>query len=292
MMGLCFLFRESIEGGKNLILCYHDPRPEVFRKHLFYLVTRYNIISLDTLVDAIKQKQWQVIPPKSLVITIDDGVIGNYELLNVIREFDVPVTIFLTSGIVNTNRRFWFRAGYQQNQRLKIVSNETRLDVLKQAVGYEETKEERERQALNIQEIQEMTKGGVSFESHTCFHPCLPQCSDEKCLAEIRDSKESLERLLKKPIRHFAYPNGDFTKREMDFLQQCGYESAVCMQMGWNREDSDLFALKRIGISDTASINELAGELSGVFGTIRNFYRYCIGLLRLRPYVEPTMRQA
>lgn len=272
MLGLCLFSREVIFRDKNVILCYHDPHPEVFRKHLKYLVKKYNIISLDSLVNAIAQKQKAILPPKSLVITIDDGWKGNYNLLEVIKEFDIPVTIFLNSGIVNTNRKFWWQAGFAGFEKLKLCSNTERLAILKEKTGYEQKKEYDKPQALDLREINEMDKY-VSFQSHGCFHPVLTKCSDKECLEEIKTSKELLENILKRKILHFAYPNGDYGQREMDYLRQFGYASGVSLDAGWNDFNSNPFSLKRVWIDDEASIHELSAAAGGIFGCSRYFLR-------------------
>ncbi len=278
MLGLCFFIREIIFRDKNIIICYHDPAPEVFRKHLRYLVKRYNIITLDSLVNAIAQKE-ALFSPKSLVITLDDGWKGNYKLLEAIKEFNIPVIIFLTSGVVNTNRKFWWQAGFLGFEKLKLCQNQERLAMLREKTGYEPEKEYATPQALNLQEINEMADY-VSFQSHGCFHPVLTKCDDNECLGEIKTSKESLEMILKKEINHFAYPNGNYSRREITYLKQTGYRSAVSLDSGWNDTNSDQFCLKRIWICDDASINELAGRLNGIFGCLRNFYERFKGLLK------------
>ena len=115
--------------------------------------TGYNVISLDSLITAITQKTWSMIPQKNLVITFDDGWKGNYNLLGVIKEFNIPVTIYLSSRIINTNRRFWWHAGFSDIQKLKQLSNQERLFILKENNGYEQGKEYTEPQSLNFQEI-------------------------------------------------------------------------------------------------------------------------------------------
>ncbi len=262
--------REVVLRNKSSILCYHNPSAQRFRQHLKYLTKRYNIIPLETLTEAIKSKDWSAIPPKSLVITFDDGLKENYDLVAVLREFQIPVTLYLCSDIINTNRHYWFLTGVSNVQELKRRTTEERLAVLKQTVDYEPMKEYAHRQALNLQEIKEMTTH-FNFGSHTRFHPILPKCGDAESLEEIKGSKESLEKILKRPVRHFSYPNGDFGDREIAYVKQSGYASAVTMKMGCNDINSNLLCLKRVGISDRASINELAAEMTWLLTCLRRF---------------------
>ena len=275
IFGISYCIRELVLRNKNTILCYHNPSPDHLRAHLTYLVQRYNIISLDALVKAIMNKKWSDIPPKSLVITFDDGLRGNYDLLKVIREFKVPVTIYLCSHIVNTNRRYWFLSDFSDFQKLKARPNQERLSVLKERVGFEQEKEYEEPQSLNIDEMKEMIEC-FNFQSHSRFHPVLTTCDDGECLEEIKGSKQLLENIFNLEIRHFAYPNGNYGKREIACLMQSGYNSAVSMDFGWNHVNSDPFCLKRIGVSDHASTSELVGEISGIFGFLRSLLAFSL----------------
>ncbi len=269
--GIPLLMRELIFKDKTMILFYHFPSAEVFRRNLAYLVKRYNIIPLDTLVNAIQKGDWSSIPPKSLVITLDDGFVENYALLPVLKEFNVPVTIYLCSHIVNTRRHYWYCSGYPDFLKLKKCSNQERLAVLKKEVGFDQEKEYDRAQALNLDQIKEMTPF-VDFESHSRFHPILPNCSDQESDGEIKGSKELLEKLLGKKIRHFSYPNGDYGDREAGYASRAGYDSAVTTQGGVNDLRSDLFRLKRVGVEDDASVNELVGEMCGFLSYFRSAF--------------------
>jgi peptidoglycan/xylan/chitin deacetylase (PgdA/CDA1 family) len=104
--------------SQTLILLYHrvadletDPQllsisPEHFAEHLEYISENYNPISLSALGRAIEEKK---IPDKSVVITFDDGYADNF--LNakpLLEKYDVPATVFVTSGYVGSNREFWW----------------------------------------------------------------------------------------------------------------------------------------------------------------------------------------
>ena len=271
--GVPFLIREFIFKKKAMIILYHVPTVENFKQHLEYLVKRYNIIPLEMLVNAIKDKDWSRIPSKSLVITIDDGFRENYDLLRVLKEFNIPVTLYLCSHLINTNRRFWYCAGYPDYLNLKNCSNQERLAVLKKMVGFDQEKEYDQPQALDLEQIREMSSL-VDFQSHGCFHSILTKCNDQESEDEIKGSKELLERLLAKGIRHFSYPNGNYGDREIGYLLSAGYVSGATTEGGVNDLTSDCFRLKRVGVEDDASINELIGEMCGFLRFLRSLIRY------------------
>ena len=268
--GISFLIREVFFRKKVTIVIYHNPSPQILKKHIDYLIKHYNLVPLDSVVDGIYNKDWSGIPPKSLVITIDDGFKDNYNLLEIFKKYNVYPTIYLCSNIVNTNRSFWFETGFNDIQRLKKYDNNKRLKVLRDKMQYEPRKEYASRQALNVAELREMMPY-VDFQSHSRFHPVLTTCEDKECLEEIKGSKEALENLLNKKIEHFAYPNGDYGSREIEFLKKCGCKSGRTLDIGWNGINSNPFKLKAMGIEDDVSINILCGQIIGLFGYIRYF---------------------
>lgn len=267
--GLPFLFREILQRRRVTIIMYHDPKPGVADQHFRALKSRYNVIALREYVQAHRTGHLNGLPPKSLVITLDDGNKGNHALLPLLRRHGIPVTIFLCSGVVGTHRHFWFEhdMGGYDHQLLKAMPDEQRLEIL-QRFGWEETKEFPDRTALSREEIEEM-KQDVDFQSHTRFHPLLPRCSAEKAYTEIRQSKEDLEREYGLDIYALAFPNGDYSEREIAMAAEAGYACALTVEAGFNGPDTDLFRLKRLGLTDEAGLNELLVKASGLWGYVR-----------------------
>jgi len=270
--GMNYVIREILCRNKATIVFYHDPKPETFKNHLEFLSNHYNFISLIRLVNAIQNKDWSDIPPKSLVITIDDGHRCNYKLLAIIKKYNICPTIYLCSHIINTNRKFWWMTEFPDYRKLKKYDNKQRVKSLKDNINYEPEKEYSTRQALNLEELKEMSNF-VDFQSHSKFHPVLITNNDEECKEEIKGSKEYLEKLLNKKIKHFSYPNGDYSEREIEYLRNFGYKSARTLDIGWNDVNSDLYRLKTMGIEDNASINILCAQINGLFGYLR-YLRY------------------
>lgn len=259
--GYAPLVRNTVARRRVGILLYHDPEPDVLDRHLAYLGARYTFITLDQLVDAIRQRRWSL-PAKSLVLTLDDGHRGNIQLLDVFRRHGVSPTIYLCSQIVGTHRHFWFLE-IENPEPLKSLDADRRLALLRQASGFEETREHQERQALNHEEIEQL-KEHVDFGSHTRFHPVLTTCPDADCWAEIQLAKEEIEGLVGSDCRHFSFPNGDYSARELALVQRAGYASARTLDIGWNSVATNPYRLKILGTNDDASLNRLAADLAGV----------------------------
>lgn len=74
--------------------------------------------------------------------------------------------------------------------------------------------------------LEEMHRDGFTIASHTKSHVWLAQESPERGFDEVAGSKQEIERRLGAPVRHFAYPGGQFTPRVIELVAQAGYDFA------------------------------------------------------------------
>jgi peptidoglycan/xylan/chitin deacetylase (PgdA/CDA1 family) len=268
--GLPRLVAATFARGKVPILLYHDPRPEIFEQHLEYLARRYEFLPLARLVVAMRSKDWASLPRNGLVVTFDDGMRTNAALLDLFRRYEVQPTIFICSQVVATRRHFWFMRA-SDPQALKRVPNSRRLEILDQE-GFSPTSEYSPPQALSASDIRNM-RDHVHFGSHTRFHPILATCSDRMCREEIVLSRQEIASLTDRECDHFAYPDGDYTRREIEAVKSAGYLSGRTIDFGWNGPNTDPYRLRIIGWRDDASINRLAADLSGIPGYLSRLRR-------------------
>ncbi len=266
LSGMPFLIRELICRDRIAILMYHDPKPTAFAKHIAYLSRHCTIVSLDTLVSAVHRKDFSQIPPKSVVITIDDGHAGNFKLLPIFKQYQIRPTLYVCTQIVSTHRHFWFKIDGQskkEKERLKRLSNAERLTRLKRTVDFEPEKTYPDRQAFNVAEMREMAER-VDFQPHTRFHPILTRCTEAECEQEILGSKSDLESLLGVECLHFSYPNGDYTEREVQIVKAGGFRSARTTEIGWNTLDTPPYQLNAVPITDNAGLMLFRAELTTI----------------------------
>lgn len=266
LSGMPILIREWVCRHRVAILLYHDPKPTVFAKHIVHLSRHYTIISLDTLVTAIHRQDFSQIPPKSVVITIDDGHISNTALLPIFKQYGIRPTLYVCTQIVDTHRHFWFKITAQsktEKERLKRMSNTERLTHLKETTDFKPEKAYPDRQALSVVEMKEMA-AYVDFQPHTQFHPILPRCTEAECQQEISGSKTDLETFLGIDCSHFSYPNGDYTEREIEIVKADGFRSARTTDLGWNTLDTSPYRLKAIPITDDAGLTLFCAELTTI----------------------------
>ena len=113
-------FPAIIGKGSNLILLFHRVdnnqlgmesglRLDVslFECIIKNLVKKYNIISLEELVDCIKGNAR--LPRHSVVLTFDDGYKSVYtNAFPILKKYNVPATVFLTTSFIGSKEVAWW----------------------------------------------------------------------------------------------------------------------------------------------------------------------------------------
>lgn len=81
-----------------------------FSDHLNYIKRHYNVISLRKLVDSLKRGK---IPPRSVVLTFDDGFADNFSFAYpYLKKYKIPATIFLVTDCIDKRRYIWIQELY------------------------------------------------------------------------------------------------------------------------------------------------------------------------------------
>lgn len=267
--GLPWLIRETWQRNRVTIVMFHDIEAAHAARVLPFLARTYNVIGLADYLAARRSGDPGRLPRKALIITLDDGHIGNHALMPVLTAHRIPVTIFLCSGLLDTRRHFWFQFEHPQlsTEALKKMPNRTRLQHLA-ACGFTPDREFDHPRALNRQQLREMATV-VDLQAHTCFHPCLPTCDDAEAEAEIAGSRQALERDFGLRINAFAFPNGDYSDRDVALARKAGYECAITVDFGFNTLSTDPYRLKRLGIDDADEIDAVCVKASGLWALLR-----------------------
>lgn len=187
------------------------------------------------------------LPQGSFLLTFDDGFRGVYEhAYPWLREARWPFTIFIVTGLIG-KRDLWNRP-----------SSGGTGDLLCQ------------------EEIREMQRQGVEFQSHTRTHAHLPQLSDDRLAAELTGSKADLESLLASPVHYLAYPFGETDARVINAVRAAGYAAAFSSEPGFNRHNVDRYRIRRLDVYGTDSPRSLRrkAELGTNDGALLGELRY------------------
>lgn len=165
------------------------------------------------VAEAVSYIRQQKAPPKTVAITIDDGYADNYR-------YAYPV--------------------------LKQYNIPATIFVIVSLVGREGF--------LNWDEIREMSDSGIiDIESHTVSHPWLTGEKDEALKKELEDSKQILEEKLGKSVSFLCYPMGGYDERVKRAAKEAGYKAAFATKPARLSPDCDVYEIKRVRISSTAS---------------------------------------
>lgn len=270
--GLPWALRTTYIRSRPLVLLYHDPAPEVFDAHLRWLGERFTFTTLTELTTALHEGSLASMPQRSVVVTLDDGHRGNRRLLPILRQHSVRPTIYVCSGIVGTERAFWFEATPDAGA-YKRLPNDERLQRLAEAVGFEQEQPwPPPRQALSRDELIELGEC-AEIGCHTRFHPVLTTCDLERARDEIIGAKAELEALLGREVCHFAYPNGDWSPALDALVREAGFVSARRIDPIPVGVTTSPWALGCIGITDNASVDMLAAQVTGLPTMLRNLRR-------------------
>jgi peptidoglycan/xylan/chitin deacetylase (PgdA/CDA1 family) len=257
---------------------------EAFDRHLDYLSSRYEILSLSRVARLMARGQTP--PAGTAVITIDDGYYDAYEVaFPILRKYRAPATIFVATGFVDGWSWMWtdkmrymtarttlselqvqvegqilrltcqdgpsrLKSAASVNALLKKLPNDVKernIDRLAKDFGVELPKAPPDDFApVTWEQLREMAAGGVEAGSHTVTHPILTNVEPLRLECEMRDSKSRLENMLGREAPLFCYPNGALNARVRRAVADAGYKCAVSTSHGLNNQDCDILALRRI----------------------------------------------
>src|SRR5712692_7747336 len=101
-------------GPRLIILNYHCAAGGDLRRHLLYLRRHYRLLHLEEALEELYMPHRQCKQPSDrrtpLVMTFDDGYHDNYTYgFALVRELQVPITIFLIPGYMDSVNCFWWQ---------------------------------------------------------------------------------------------------------------------------------------------------------------------------------------
>lgn len=111
-----------------------------------------------------------------------------------------------------------------------------------------------DRVIVNWDEVREMSRGGVSFGSHSCTHRIMTTITSHEVFDELVRSRQVLLDQGANYVPVYCYPNGNSDASIQDLVKASGYEAAVSVRMGLEGSNPEnRYAIRRIGIHNDVS---------------------------------------
>jgi len=99
-----------------------------------------------------------------------------------------------------------------------------------------------------------MAENNMQLGSHTLSHPNLIQVSTTNLKKEIEESKQKIQEQTGVNINHFCYPSGKYNNDVITTLKSADYKTAVTTKSGITNQDSALFELPRIRMTNSTNL--------------------------------------
>lgn len=176
--------------------------------------------TLDSVYEAIERKE--ELPGKSFVVTFDDGYKDILLVKRFLEKRDIRPAVF----------------------------------VLSEQGGADRTELGTGRQFLSQHEILELHTAGWEVGCHSASHADFSKLDAEALEREVVSAKKVLEEKLGFNIRYFAYPKGFHSELIRATVKRAGYRGALSMDDGFIGSTTDPYALPRVGVDRTHTMEE------------------------------------
>ena len=223
-------FGDADEDGRYVVA------PRAFARQMRALsLLGWRVVPYDELARALRDGRLP--PPRTAVLTIDDGYADNAEIAAPILERRAcGATVYLVSG------------------RLGGVNDWTD----EPSLGG--------RRLLDAKQLPPLAAAGFAFGAHTVTHASLPDLDDRRVVEEVRSSRQQLEQALGEPVLTFAYPYGRLDDRAVAAARDAGFLSACTTEPRLARLDDDPFRVPRIEIKREDSLLRFLAKV--LFGSV------------------------
>jgi peptidoglycan/xylan/chitin deacetylase (PgdA/CDA1 family) len=268
-------------GDRGLLTNVTQVDTESFAWQIRFLRDHYEVVELSTIVQRIRNRESVA---GLAAITFDDGYLSVFEnAAPILREYAVPATVFLITGLVGKQEMAWYDKveahlrntslleitigdvdyrldGERETairavmRRLKTVDLESRDRLIAELVGKAGELEPAFTKPYGLMgwtEIERLRKQGFNFGVHSHSHPHLTKVPTQNLHLEIDAPAKVISDRLGVPINTlvFCYPDGDWDDRVRDRVMASGMLGAMAVKNDLTPPDGDPFALPRVSVS-------------------------------------------
>lgn len=174
-------------------------------------------------------KKGKPLPPRSFVVTFDDGFRGVYEFAYpILCRYNFKATVFIIA------------------KTLTEIFPVTSFPF------------------LTLEQIKEMMSNRIRIGSHASSHEKLSILSPQDALSEILESKFIIQQVLNTNVYSFSYPHNIYNQFIMSEVKEAGYVCACTTRLSRYNSLKNLFELNRISMPNIGNIWQLLYRLSVV----------------------------
>ena len=211
--------------------------PADFNRQIGWLNGRYICVTTKDVVDWVEGRK--TLASNSIAITFDDGYADVFtQALPILRRYDFKATVFVTG-----NR--------QPNRR--VLGNTFTL--------------------LNGFQLKSLVREGWGIESHSQTHQLLTELNRQLLDRELRSPLQAIRKITQKDVTSIAYPKGVFNELVKEGAARY-YRAAWSIVPGFNRQNDDLYALKRIEVKRDTSLMAFKAHLTKTVEFIQGLKRW------------------
>ena len=264
--------KKALRGDFILSIYFHSPEGALFefcikwlKKNGFHFLSEKDILEIAENI--------LPFPQGGVILTVDDGWLSNEKnVIAIAEKHKVPVTIFIATHAIENGNYWWpyvakaqeLRMSFPSVGELKSLPNKEREKILTKI----KTQVTLERQALTLKQLKKAANSAyINIGAHTVYHPILTNCEDDESYLEIKESKDQIESWLNTKVHSFAYPNGDYSKREIEYLKQLDFSSAYTTEPNYLTRESlkKIYQLPRFCIYEGVSKQEAICRITGIW---------------------------
>jgi len=264
--------KKALETECILSVYFHKPAKDEFEFSIKWLRKKgFKFISPRDLERIISEEI--PFPKGAVLLTVDDGWQTNVtNVVEVATRNEVPVTIFISTTPAEEGTYWWSYVTQARRQgltsyskyALKKMTEEERINILKEIKQMVYPG----RDAMTVDQVKMVAKSPyVTIGSHTQTHPILINCPETQVYDELKGSRQKLESWIGKEVVYFAYPNGDFSRREIKILKTLHYRLAFSSQPKYLTPAllSESYTIPRFGFLEGASNAENICRITGIW---------------------------
>ena len=266
-------------------------KPDNFYNQIKYLKENYNLVSVEEFSELINSKK--EFPKGTILLTFDDGYYDNLqEAVPVLESLSAQSLFYLSTGLLNTNEETWWdqlerifysnklsktlsisikniQYNFDSSGKEKIDDTYNKVHRLIKYLKVDERKEIIDKlfdwskveksgrishRFLSFDEVKKMSElKSAVIGAHTHSHTPLSILLYEEQKNDIEKSKEILENITGKEIKHFSYPFGakkDYNADSLKISSELNFDFVCANYYLQVHRWSDKYSLPRVLVRD------------------------------------------